>query len=123
MEVTMQEKSSKPALFVLHACPFCFKVRLFLLESGLLERVELREAGTPDEVEALRNELRGHIEKITFPIVRFGSDEYVSDSDVIVARFANTFAIDPNTLPTFRTYIEGPFAQLLRLYRENAELR
>ncbi len=119
----MQEPLAKPVLFVKHGCPFCLKVRLFLLEAGLLDKVELREASIPDEEERLRNELSAHVDKVSFPTARFGTDDYLTESDDIIARFAAVSGTQPERLPTFRAYVDGPFAQLLALYRENANLK
>ena len=119
----MPEPDTKPVLFVKHTCPFSFKVRLFLLEAGIADQVELREASTAEEEDALRADLVDHLDKVSFPTVRFGDGDYLAESEDIVARFAALSGVRPETLPAFRAYVDGPFAQLLTLYRENAELR
>ncbi len=119
----MQEPQAVPVLFVKHTCPFCLKVRLFLMEAGLIDQVELRETVTASDEDALRTELSVRLGKASFPTARFGTDDYVTESDDIIARFAALSGIRPENLPTFRAYTDGPFAQLLTLHRENADLR
>ena len=109
----MPEQTQKPVVFVKHACPFSFKVRVFLLDAGLLDTVELREASTAAEEQAMQAELASHVDKVSYPIVRFGN-EYIRESDDIIAVFAQIHEVQPDNLPTFRAYIDGPFAQLLR---------
>ena len=50
-------------------------------------------------------------------------DNYMTESDDIIARFATEGGPAPAQLPTFQAYVEGPFKQLLALYKENAELK
>lgn len=114
--------TEKPVLFVKHTCPFCLKLRLYLLEAGLLDSVSLRESRTPEDEEAMRAELTPHLAKVSYPAVRFGT-EYVTESDEIIARFARDGGRRPEELPTYQAYVDGPFTQLLALHRENAELK
>ena len=120
----MTSNSFKPVLYVKENCPFCLKVRLFLLEAGLLDAVEIRAfaPGSTREDE-IRAELAGHIEKVSFPAAQVAPGEYLTDSDAIIARFAAKWQRDPAHLPVLQTYVEGPFKQLLRLWTENRELK
>lgn len=114
--------TEKPVLFVKHTCPFSLKLRLYLLEAGLLDRVNLRESRTPAEEEAMRRELSPHLAKVSYPAARFGG-EYLTESDDIIARFAKDGGRPPEQLPTYQAYVDGPFAQLVALHRENAKLK
>lgn len=114
--------TQKPVLFVKHTCPFCLKLRLYLLEAGLLDTVSLRESRTPEEGEAMRAELAPRLAKVSYPAALFG-DEYMTESDDIIARFAREGGRPPEELPTYQAYVDGPFAQLLALHRESAELK
>lgn len=118
----MSTRTEKPVLFVKHECPFCLKVRLYLLEAGLLDSVTLRESHSPEEEKTLRAELEPHLDKVSYPTLRLG-DSYMTESDDIIARFAREGGPAPAQLPTFQAYVEGPFKQLLALYKENAELK
>lgn len=114
--------TEKPALFVKHTCPFCLKLRLYLLEAGLLDSVTLRESRTPEEEEAMKVELSPHLAKVTYPVARFG-DEYMTESDAIIGRFVQGGGRAPEQLPTYQAYVDGPFQQLQALFRENAQLK
>ena len=118
----MPTRTEKPVLFVKHECPFCLKVRLYLLEAGLLDTVTLRESRSPEEEDALRAELAPHLAKVSYPTLRQGG-RYMTESDDIIARFAKEGGTAPTQLPTFQAYVDGPFKQLLALYKENAEFK
>ncbi len=107
----MHKSSDRPLLFVQHRCPFALKVRLYLLESGVFNSVDLREATSPDEEQSMRDEVSQHLEEIEFPAARFGQ-EYVSGSDVIIERLVQKGGPAPAQLPTLQAYLDGPFAQL-----------
>ena len=49
----MTDAETRPVLFVLPNCPFCMKLRLFLLEAGMLGDVAVREADTPESDAAI----------------------------------------------------------------------
>ena len=114
--------SENPVLFVKHTCPFCLKVRLYLLEAGLLGGVTLRVSRTPEEEDAMKAELSPHLAKVSYPTLRLG-DTYMTESDDIIAHFVDEGGPAPAQLPTFEAYVDGPFKQLLALHRENAELK
>jgi glutathione S-transferase len=108
----MSDTLGKPKLFLKQGCPFCFKVRLFLLETGLVDKVELVQGGAPADEQRLRDELAHHVPKVSFPIARFGADDYLVGSDEIIDRLAASAAVSIADLPTFKAYVDGPFSQL-----------
>jgi hypothetical protein len=114
----------KPTLYVLESCPFCFKLRLYLLESGLLDAADIFEfvEGTEkdDQVRAM---LAPHFEKVSFPTAEIAPGRFLSDSDKLIAHFASNGGLAADTLPTLQTYIKGPLAKMFALYRENMDLR
>ncbi len=113
----------RPVLYFNAQCPFCLKVRIFLLESGLRSTVDVREftPGSPEEAE-IRAELTPHLEKVSFPTARFGSD-YINDSDAIIERLAAGADVDPASLPVLASYKEVALGRVVQLFRENAELK
>ncbi|MDB5685928.1 MAG: hypothetical protein JWR77_517 [Rhizorhabdus sp.] len=119
----MSTENECPVLYFNQQCPFCLKVRIFLLESGLRSAVDVREfaPGSPGEA-AIRAELAPHFEKVTFPTARFGT-EYVNDSDAIIARLAASADVDPAALPVLASYKEVALGRVIQLFRENAELK
>ena len=120
----MTEGTFVPTLYVKQGCPFCLKLRIFMLESGLLDTVEVREfAVGSDEEQAIRAELAPHLEKISFPTAMLAPGEYLGDSDAIITRFAGAADVDPAKLPTFRAYSAGVMPQMMSIFRENMELK
>lgn len=119
----MSTDHDRPVLYFNAQCPFCLKVRIFLLESGLRSTVDVREfaPGSPEEAD-IRAELAPHFEKVTFPTARFGSD-HVNDSDAIIARLAASADIDETNLPVLKSYKEVALGRVIQLFRENAELK
>ncbi len=114
----------RPVLYLKEKCPFCLKVRLFLLEAGLLGDVEVREfsPGT-DQEQAIKAEVGPHLEKVSFPAAQVAPGRYINDSDAIIGHFAGEAKVDPATMPVLSAYVGGPFKQLMELFRENMELK
>jgi glutaredoxin 2 len=101
-----------PVVYVKEDCPFCVKLRLFLLEAGLLSKVQLRGTSVEDE-DASRTELRSILGKVSFPTAQIAPERYLTGSDDIVGYFAELARVNPDRLPTFKAYVEGPL-QLIR---------
>lgn len=120
----MKEASFKPVVYLKAFCPFCQKVRIFLLEAGLLDKVEIRDF-TPGSAEeqAIRNELARHFEKVSIPAAQIAPGQYITDSDAIIAKLAEMNDVDVQRLPVLKNYIGGAFKQLMDLYKENRELK
>jgi glutaredoxin len=121
---TMTQVKTTNSLYVKQGCPFCFKLRLYLLEAGVSDKVSVTEfAAGSDTEQEVRAILAPHLETISFPAAQLSSGEFLADSDALVAHFSEQSGVDPATLPTYQAYIEGPFKQLFSLYRENVELK
>jgi glutathione S-transferase len=120
----MTDTPFRPVVYLKQKCPFCMKVRIFLMESGLWDRVEIRDLvpGTPQE-QAIRAELEPKLEKVSFPAAQLEPGSYMTDSDAIVGRLGELAGKDPAAMPVLGAYVEGPFQQIMQLYRENAELK
>jgi len=107
----------KPTLYLKHACPFSFKLRVFLLEAGLLDAFALREfvSGTDDESDVHR-ELEPHFEKVSFPTAQIADGTFMNESDTLIAHYAREAGVNPAAMPTFREYVTGPFATIISAY-------
>ena len=114
----------KPILYLKDGCPFCFKLRVFLLDAGLLEGFTLREfsEGT-DAQKTIREELSPHFDKVSFPSAQISPGIYQKDSDGLIAHFAEETGADLATLDTYQAYVEGPFARIMSLFKENKALK
>lgn len=120
----MPDQIFRPVVFLKEKCPFCMKVRIFLLESGLWSQVEVRDfaPGTEQE-QAIRSTLEPNLQKVSFPAAEVAPGAYMTDSDAIIARLAEGVGVDPSQMPVLSAYVQGPFQQIMTLYRENAELK
>ena len=120
----MSENAFQPTVYLKQNCPFCMKVRIALLEAGLGDTVQTRNfvPGEPEE-DAIRAELAPHLEKVTFPTAQLTPGQYVTESDDIVASLCAIAGTEPSAMPVLTNYLEGPFASMMRLYRENSELK
>lgn len=45
------------------------------------------------------------------------------NSDGLIAHFASLKGADPKDPPTLQAYKDGPFSELMRLFKENRELK
>lgn len=120
----MTDAAFKPIVYLKQNCPFCMKVRLFLLEAGMTEDVEIRDfaAGTPQE-DALRAELAPHLDKVSFPAAQIEPGRYIAESDEIVTFLAATSGRETASMPVYRNYVDGVFSMAMALWKENQELK
>ncbi len=120
----MTDVSFTPVIYLKEKCPFCMKIRIFLLESGMAGDVVVRDfAPGTNEEQAIRSELAQHLEKISFPTAQLAPGQFLSDSDGIIKQLAEGAKVDAAALPVLTAYLTGPFQQIMTLYRENAELK
>ncbi|MBX5192741.1 glutathione S-transferase domain-containing protein [Rhizobium sp. NZLR3b] len=120
----MTSETFKPIVYLKENCPFCLKVRLFLLEAGLASDVESRDfvPGTEQE-EKIRAELSPHLDKVSFPSAELEPGRYVAESDDIIAFLAVKAGRDPASMTVYRNYLDGVFAMSMKLWKENQELK
>ena len=113
-----------PSVYLREDCPFCLKVRLFLLEADMLGEIEIREfaPGSKDEAE-IRSELEANLDMVSFPAARIEPDIYLIGSDDIIAFIAARSGREPHRMPVFTSYIEAALKPMLRLSKENVELK
>jgi glutathione S-transferase len=112
-----------PTVFFKRGCPFCLKLRLFLLEAGLIDQVALIEPSTQEEQNQLASELTNRIGKVSFPAAEIAPGQFLSESEILVAHFAELSETKPEQLPTYQAYLGGVFLHIQQLYRDNIELR
>jgi glutathione S-transferase len=120
----MTEPSFKPVFYFKQNCPFCLKIRLFLLESGMVEAVDIRDfiPGSRQE-EEMRAELRPHLARLSFPAAQLEPGRYVAESDEIIALLAEKSGREPENMPVFSNYVEGPLKTMMDLWKENQQLK
>lgn len=120
----MTNASFEPIIYMKKGCPFCMKVRIFLLEAGLQDKVQIREfsPGTEEE-QGIRTELAPHFEKITFPTALMAPDHYSNESDAIINHFAEQTQNSQLVMPTYRAYADDLMPILFGIYKENMDLK
>jgi hypothetical protein len=107
----------EPVLYLDENCPSCFKLRLFLLDSGLIGSFEQREFTLGDEREqSIRSELAPHFEEPRFPAVQYAPGKYLDGADAIIDHYAHSRKVDFDALRLYRTYV----AILLPLVRRSS---
>lgn len=114
----------KPVVYLKNGCPFCFKLRVALLELKMLDDLEIRTftEGTP-EGDEIRNVLSAKMSRVMFPTVELSPGKFKSESDELIAYFAELKNVVPENLPTLSAYINGPFKKLMALSKENKALK
>jgi len=114
----------KPILYLKQNCPFCLKIRLFVLEAQLADLVEIRDfvVGSKQE-EDIRAELSPQLAKVSFPAAQLEPGQYIAESDDIIAFLATTFRRDPAGLDVYGNYVEAALNPMLKLWKENIELK
>lgn len=115
---------TKPAIYVRRSCPFCLKVKLFLLEARLMDAVAIHEfePGSQQE-DDIRAELARQLDTVSFPAVKLGPDRYLTESDAIIALLAARAGRDPADMPVLTSYVEGALKPMMALWNENFELK
>lgn len=120
----MSGDTFRPVVFLKENCPFCLKIRIFLLEAGLSSEIDTRNFVPGSEEETvIRAELQPNLEKVSFPAAHLAEGQYVTESDEIIAVLARLANRNPANMPVYRNYADGAFALAMKLWKENAELR
>ncbi|SCB29732.1 glutathione S-transferase N-terminal domain-containing protein [Rhizobium hainanense] len=115
---------TKPAIYVRRSCPFCLKVKLFLLEAGLMDAVAIHEfePGSQQE-DDIRAELAKKLDTVSFPAAQLEPGRYLTESDAIIALLAARAGRDPADMPVLTSYVEGALKPMMALWKENFELK
>lgn len=120
----MSDTRSRPKAYLLKSCPFCLKLRIFLTEAGLADRVKYVTFDSGDEThQRLRGEMEAADRKPSFPAVEFEPGRFETGTDDLIARFAGEASVVPDALPLLRYYSEGVFEAYGDMFREMRELK
>jgi hypothetical protein len=117
--------SFKPKAYLLVGCPFCLKFLMFMSEARLADGMEIIriDPQTPD-FERIKTQLADATKaKPTFPTVQTEPDVYRSDSDQLIEYYSQKHEISTDSLPALKMYKEGVLPNLMKLYKENTELK
>ena len=111
-------------LYLKSTCPHCLKLRIFLLEAGLLDRFDERIFTQGDDLEAgIRAELEPHFDRVTFPAIHHEPGKFMKDSDAIIAHFAAAEGLDASRLPIFSAYAGSVLPKYMAMRKELRTLK
>jgi len=117
--------TSSPTAYLKRSCPHCLKLRIFLTEAEIADRIEYKVFDDGDETHtALRARMEQDGQQPAFPAVEFETDgKLATGTDDLIARFASEAEIDPATLPLYNYYLGGVFPRYGEMFRELKELK
>lgn len=119
----MSKTSHIPTIYSKTGCPYCIKLRTFLLEAGLLDGVTFVEGQTSEEHEQLAKLLTERVGKASFPTAEISPGNYLPESDELVDHFARIGGVDPQQLPTYQAYSGSLLPRLQQFHRDYMELK
>lgn len=111
----------KAKAYLKNGCPFSFKFWLFMVESGLADRIEVVRCDPASaEFEQTKARLSAALGKpASFPTVEVEPGRYLSDSDALIARYAGENDIEADSLPALAFYTETLFPQIVELHESH----
>ena len=110
-----------PKLYLKSNCPFCFKVIMFLTETQQMDQVDIIriEGNDESEMNLYRQQLAALTgAKASFPTAELTENEYVTDSDAIVAFFAERAGINIDQAEGYQFYLNGLFPTYIARFKE-----
>ena len=121
--------AASPTVFLLRTCPFCLKLRIFLTEAGLADRVAFVAFDQDDDQhQDLRARMQAAGQQPSFPAAELSPGELTTGTDALIAHFAGAYSageggVDPESLPLLQYYSNGVFAKYLEMFGELRELK
>ena len=115
----MSASTFKAQAYIKDGCPFCLKFLIFMAEAKLLDEIEIvRLDPASASFEATKSRLAEGLGKpATFPTVEIEPARYRSDSDALIAHYAELNGLSPDRLPVLSFYIETVMPQVVALHQ------
>lgn len=115
----------KPTAYLLLGCPFCFKFLLFLTEAGLLDQLNIISLDpNAEDFETNKMALQQRADKpLSYPAVEMTPGVFQTETDQLIAHFAENNAIALDKLSTLAYYQQGVFSKYIELFMENRALK
>lgn len=109
----------KAKVYVKEGCPFSLKYLIFMAEAGLLDDVDIirLDPGRPDFEPTKAKLGEGLGKPATFPTVEISPGRYMSDSDALIAHYAERHGRRPDAMPVLSFYKETVFQQIVDLHK------
>jgi len=113
-----------PVAYLKQDCPFSFKFLLFVMEAGLLDKIEVEELMQGEKrMEELRSLLREKLGEASFPCVQIEKGTYMSETDDLITYFAGKHGKSVESLEVVPFFERGVLKKLGRLYMENKKYK
>lgn len=121
----MSERMYTAKAYLLLNCPFSFKFLLFMTEAGLRDQIEIVcfDVNSDDHEEMKSRLEKSTGERASFPTVEIKPGVYMADSDALINYYTNKNMIENMKLPTLAFYKNGVYKEIIRLFRENNDLK
>ena len=116
----------KPVAYLKDSCPFCFKLVMFMAEAGLMDQIELItiDGNNDEEMNKYRELLQQKTgAAASFPTVELAPGEFSSDSEGLIAHFAEKNGVDVNSLPGLAYYKANLFPAYIARFKELKALK
>lgn len=115
----------KPTAYLLLGCPFCFKFVLFMTEAGLLDQINIISFDpNAEDFESHKLALQQRADKpLSYPAVEMTPGVFQTETDHLIAQFAQENAIALDKLTTLAYYQQGVFTKYVELFMENRALK
>ena len=111
-------------IYLKKTCPFCLKLRIFLTEAGLADRMDFVVFSDGDEThQSLRSRMQAAGQEPSFPAAELEPGKLSTGTDQLIAHFANQAGVKPETLPLLNYYSEGVFPRYGEMFRELRQLK
>jgi hypothetical protein len=105
--------------YVKEGCPFSFKFLAFMAEANLLDEIEIVRVREGDPgYEETKRMLGEHLGKAaSFPTVEIEPGRYMTDSDRLIAHYAERLQLQPDEMPVLSLYKQGILPKLFELHK------
>lgn len=111
-------------IYLKNTCPFCLKLRIFLTEAGIADRMDFVVFADGDDTHrALRARMQDAGQEASFPAAEIEPGKLTTGTDALIARFAKEAEVDPASLPLLKYYTEGVFRRYGEMFRELKQLK
>ena len=116
--------ADKPKVYMMIECPYCLKLRVYLNEAGLDDKVEYVVFNSGDDThQAVRNRMIEAGQKPSFPAAELEEGKLTAESDFLMAHFAGPDGPAPDSLPLYRYFMDGVFGRTIAMHKELMELK
>lgn len=114
----------KPKVYMMIECPYCLKLRVFMNEANLDDKVEYVVFHSGDDThQAVRNRMIEAGQKPSFPTAELEEGKLTAESDFLMEHFAGPDGPKPKDLPLYNYVMDGIFERALAMHKELTELK